>query len=434
MSHSKKNKLENEAKLAIDELGPGLITGISDDDPSGIATYSQTGAQFGFAQLWTALYQIPLLIAVQEACGRIGAVTGQGLSGVIKTYYSKKLLVLMVSLVVVANIINIGADIGAVAAAMQLIMPAPFWLYATVSTLIIVLIEVFLSYKQYSKVLMFCGLTLLAYPLTAIFVPQPWGEIIKATFIPKIEFTPEYLFIIIGVMGTSISPYMFFWQASEEVEEEQAEGIKYSKRGRPIISKKFLENMRMGTFIGMTITHLGQWFIMIIAATILFKNGVHDIATAADAAKALEPLVQSFPNSGYIAKVIFAIGIIGLGFLGIPVLAGSAAYAMSEAFGWSEGLSKKFKDAHGFYGVIIGASFIGLLLNYLGINPMKALIYTAVINGLTAVPLLFLIAHMNGSKKILGTRTGGPLSNLLLWATAILMSLAAMGLIYSGFN
>lgn len=419
----------------IGQIVPGIITGISDDDPSGIATYSQTGAQFGLAQLWTSLYQIPLLIAVQEACARIGATTGMGLAGVIKQYYSKKILAFMVLLVLIANVINIGADIGAVAAAIQLIFNAPFWLLASVCTFLIIGLEVFLPYRHYSKILIIFGLCILSYPLTTFMVHQDWGKILIATFVPKFEFNTQFLFIIIGVMGTSISPYMFFWQASEEVEEEEEEGVKHTKNGRPIISRLFIDNMRFGTIIGMITTHLGQWFIIITTATILNANHVTNIATAADAARALEPLVQSFPNSGYLAKIIFAIGIIGLGFMGIPILAGSAAYAISESMGWKEGLNRKFSEARGFYSIIIIACLIGLILNYIGIDPIKALIYTAVINGFAAVPLLFLIGHINGNKKIMGARIGGPLSRFFVWLTAAIMLVAAIGLVasYCGF-
>lgn len=407
-------------------LGPGIVTGAADDDPSGIATYSQTGAQFGFGQLWTSLYQIPLLIAVQEAVARIGAVTGKGLAGVVKDNFSRKALYFIVTLVLLANILNIGADIGAVASAIQLVLPVPFGITCVVIALMIASFEIFISYKQYAKFLKWLSLALLAYPVTALLVHEPWGEIFHATLVPHITFDFNFLFIITGVFGTTISPYMFFWQSSGEVEEEIGKHMLAQRGGKPRLTKKFIRDMRVDTVFGMIAAELGQWFIIITAATVLFAHGITNIDSAADAAKALEPLVQSFPNAGFLAKAIFAVGIVGLGFLGIPVLAGSAAYALSEAAGWKEGLYRKFTKAKGFYGVIIVATFVGLLINFLGINPMKALVYTAVFNGVTAVPLLFFIAKVNGSEKILGEYRGKIVSRTLLWVTFAIMALGAI--------
>lgn len=414
-------------------LGPGVVTGAADDDPSGIATYSQTGAQFGFGMIWTAFYQIPLLLAVQEACARIGAVTGKGLAGVVKENYSKKILFGVVFLVVIANTINIGADIGAIATSAELVFDLPFAFYAVMSALIIVLLEVFVSYKNYAKFLKWLTLFLAAYVLTALLVKQPWGEIFRATFIPHIEFSFAFLFIATGVFGTSITPYMFFWQASEEVEEEIVHHNLSQNGGKPRGLKKFLHNMRIDTTVGMLAAEIAQWFIIITTATILFGNGITNINTAADAAKALEPLVQSFPNAGQIAKIIFATGIIGLGFLGIPVLAGSAAYAMSEAFGWKEGLYRKLRQAKGFYGVIIISTLVGLLMNFIGIDPIKALVFTAVFNGVAAVPLLFVIARINANEKILGEYRGKALSQIFVWVTFTVMASAAIAMFYALF-
>ncbi len=412
-------------------LGPGLITGAADDDPSGIATYSQTGAQFGFGQLWTALYQIPLLLAVQECCGRIGAVTGNGLAAVVKQYYGREVLICVVLLVTVANIINIGADIGAVAASAKLVIDAPFWLFALLTTVLIITLEIWMSYPTYARVLKWLTLALVSYPATTFLVDAPWGQILYATFVPHIEFTFAFLFIITGVFGTSISPYMFFWQASEEVEEEIAQGLKTSGDGRPLLPKDFTRNIQVDTTIGMIASELAQWFIIITTGTVLFGNGIKTINTAADAAKALEPLVRSFPNSGQVARDLFAVGVIGLGLLAIPVLVGSAAYALAEAFGWKEGLSRKFGEARGFYGVIIAATGVGLILNFIGIDPIKALIFTAVFNGIAAVPLLFVIARINANRKILGTNCGGPLSQGFVWLTFAVMALAAVALLYT---
>ncbi|HZY60922.1 MAG TPA: divalent metal cation transporter [Edaphobacter sp.] len=428
---SEPKSLKKRVRWLFSILGPGIITGAADDDPSGIATYSQTGAQFGFGQLWTALYQIPLLLAVQETCGRIGAVTGKGLAGVIKKHYTRKILIGVVFLVAAANTINIGADIGAVAAAVRLIVNVPFWLVALATTLLLLLTEIFINYQTYAKVLKWLALALFSYPATALIVHQPWKEIFYATFVPHIEPTFAFFFIITGVFGTSISPYMFFWQASEEVEEQRAMKLRCNKDGQPRLPFRFIRNMRIDTLIGMISAELAQWFIIITTATVLFKHGTTTINTAADAAKALEPLVRSFPNSGEIAKGIFAIGIIGLGLLTIPVLAGSAAYAMSEAFGWKEGLSKKLRHARAFYGVIAAAMLIGLLLNFVGIDPMKGLVFTAVFNGIAAVPLLFLIAKINSNEKILGTNRGGAFSRIFVWVTFCVMGMSAIALLYT---
>ena len=412
-------------------LGPGLITGAADDDPSGIATYSQAGAQFGFGQLWTALYQIPLLLAVQEACGRIGLVTGKGLAGVIRDHYSRRILTGVVLLVVVANTINIGADIGAVAEASALVVDAPIWLLAVLTAGTVLLLEVFVSYRIYARYLKWLALALLAYPATALIIHQPWQEILRATLAPHIEFTFAFLFLITGVFGTSISPYMFFWQASQEVEEQIAQATPRDAGGRPLASRQRIADMRLDTTIGMLAAELAQWFIIITTASVLFRHGVHNIDTAADAARALEPLVQSFPNAGQLARTLFAVGIVGLGLLAIPVLAGSAAYALSEALNWKEGLYRKLGDALGFYGVIAAATLVGLGLNFVGANPIKALVFTAVFNGVAAVPLLYLIARINGDKAILGENRGGLLSRSFVWLTFGVMAVSGVALLFT---
>ena len=412
-------------------LGPGVITGAADDDPSGIATYSQTGAQFGFGQLWTAFYQIPLLLAVQEACGRIGAVTGKGLAGVIKLHYSRAVLVTVVLLVVIANTINIGADIAAVGEATNLVVPIPRALLVMITAVVVLGLEIFVSYASYARFLKWLALALLAYPATALIVKQPWGDIIYATFVPHVELTVSFLFIITGVFGTSISPYMFFWQASQEVEEEGARKIPLGTNGEPRLPRRFIADMRLDTAAGMCAAEAAQWFIIITTASVLYQHGVTNIQTAADAAKALEPLVRSFPNSGEIARTLFAIGIVGLGLLGIPVLAGAAAYALSEAFGWKEGLSRKWNDAPGFYGVITVATLVGLALNFTGVDPMRALVFTAVFNGVAAVPLLFIIARINGNGEILGANRGGSMSRLMVWVTFAVMALCCLALLYT---
>jgi NRAMP (natural resistance-associated macrophage protein)-like metal ion transporter len=412
-------------------IGPGFITGAADDDPSGIATYSQTGAQFGFGQLWTALYQVPLLLAVQECCGRIGAVTGKGLAGVIKQHYSRNILLAIVLLVLAANIINIGADIGAVAAAARLVYPAPFWLYALVTVAVVTSLEIWVTYPAYANILKWLALTLLAYVATALMVANDWGAILRATLVPHIEFNFGFLFIITGVFGTSISPYMFFWQASEEVEEEVAIAARAGQKGPLRLPPHFIHNMRIDTTVGMVASQLVQWFIIITTGTVLFAHGVKNINSAADAAAALEPLVRSFPNSGQLARDIFAIGVIGLGLLAIPVLAGSAAYALAEALDWTEGLSKKFGEARGFYGIILVATLIGLALNFIGIDPIKALVYTAVFNGIAAIPLIFVIAKLNGRADVLGEYRGGPLSRFFVWLAFVVMAIAGAALVFT---
>jgi NRAMP (natural resistance-associated macrophage protein)-like metal ion transporter len=412
-------------KKALKLLGPGVITGASDDDPSGIATYSQTGAQFGYGQLWTAIYLLPLLVGVQEACARIGVVTGKGIAAVVREHFSKPVLYVVILLVLIANTINIGADIGAMAAAANLLFSLPFVVFPILFTVLILTFEIFLSYKDYARVLKWLTLALLAYPLTALIVEEPWPAILRATFLPHVEFNFPFLFIITGVLGTTISPYMFIWQASEETEEERAAHL-ISKDGRPRINWGFIHNMRVDTLTGMLFSQIVTWSIIVVTATVLHAHQVTDVRTAADAARALEPLVHTFPNSGYITKVLFSTGIVGL--LSVPVLAGSASYAVSESFQWVEGLDQKLTKVRGFYGVIIVATIIGLLLNFIGVDPIKALVYSAVINGVVAVPLIVIIALIARNATIMGQYTSNWLSNLLLWLTFLGLGAAAIGM------
>ncbi len=417
----------NALKKFLRILGPGIITGAADDDPSGIATYAQTGVQFGYGQLWTALFMLPLLAGVQEACSRIGVVTGKGIAAVVREHFSKPVLYVVVLLVLIANTINIGADIGAMAAAANLLFPLPFVVFALLFTALILTLEIILSYKVYARILKWLTLALLAYPLTVFIVAEPWPTILRATFLPHIELNFPFLFVITGVLGTTISPYMFFWQASEETEEER-EAHLIGKDGRPRINWGFIRNMRIDTISGMFFSEVVTWAIIVVTATVLHSNGVTNIRTAADAARALLPLVHTFPNAGYIAQALFATGIIGLGLLSIPVLAGSASYAVSESFQWSEGLDLKLTKAWGFYGVIIVATLIGLSLNFIGIDPIKALVYAAVINGVVAVPLIFIIALIARNKNIMGQYTSGWVSNLLVWLTFVGMGAAAVAM------
>lgn len=353
-------------------LGPGIVTGAADDDPSGIATYSQTGAQFGFGMLWTAFYMLPFMVAVQEACARIGLVQRMGLGAVIREHYSRPILFGAVALVLVANIVNIGADLGAMAGAISLLIPWKSEIWPVFFSTIILILEISLEYKSYSKILKWLVCALFAYPLTLFIVHEPWITILKTSFVPHFELTFPFLFIITGVLGTTISPYLFFWEASQEVEELSAKG----KRDHSIhkITKEDILKLRFDNTLGMVFSEIATWSIIVVAATVLHESGIINIITASDAAKALEPLVHTFPNSGYIAKLIFSVGILGLGFLAIPVLSGSAAYALSEALGWKASLDLNFKKAKGFYWIISISTLVGLFLNFLGIDPVKALI------------------------------------------------------------
>lgn len=403
-------------------LGPGLITGAADDDPSGIATYSQAGAAYGFGQLWTIILCLPLMIAVQEACARIGSATSQGLVKVTSRQYSRTILFLVVGLVVMANIINIGADFAAVGASINLLIPLPIPFISTIFMLIVLGLEIFIGYHTYAKFLKVLALSLISYVAVALLVTNNWIDVFKATFIPQLQWNSTYWYVIVAILGTTISPYMFFWQTAEEVEESN-----YSKNNHK--RRREIGEIRQDTSIGMSVSQIGSWFMIITAAVVLHENGVTNIGTAADAAKALEPLVQGFPYAGTLAKILFAIGVIGMGLLGIPVLAGSVAYAVSEAFGWREGLDYKLKEAKQFYGVIIFATLAGWLITLIGIDPIKSLVFAAVINGLVAVPLIFIIAKISKSREIMGELSGGRLSRALLSLTFFVMLLCAMMLI-----
>lgn len=411
-------------------LGPGIVTGAADDDPSGIATYSQAGASSGFGFLWVFPVMYPMLLAVQESCSRIGAVTGKGLAAVIKENYSKKLLFMSVILVVVANTINIGADLGAMAATTQLFVDLPFGLLAVFYAVFIILLVVFVSYKRYAKILKWLAIALFSYPITAFLVGQNWPELFRNTFAVMPTINAETIYILVGILGTTISPYLFFWDTSEIVEEEISHHRLSTTGQTPKITKRFLKSIRLDNFFGMTLASVTAWFIVVVCASVLFQNGVHNINTASDAAMALEPLVQGFPNAGLIAKLIFSVGIIGIGLLAIPTLAGSSAYAISETLGWKEGLYRKFSKAIGFYVVIISATVVGLIINFVGIDPIQALIFTAVFNGIAAVPLLFMIAKVGNNENIMGIYKNGRLSNLFVRIAFVIMTVAVIALFY----
>ena len=402
-------------------LGPGLVTGAADDDPSGIATYTQTGAQFGYGQLWTALWMLPLVTGVQEACGRIGNITGKGLARNIKDLYSLRTLRVLVILLAAANVINIGADIGALGAAAALIIHIPVAVLMIGFTVLILALEIAVSYRRYAKVLKWLTVSLLAYPITALLVAEPWGEILKATFIPHIEFSAAFFYVITAVIGTTITPYMFFWQTSQEVEENA---------GRK--TRRSLRDLRTDNAVGMFISQAVAWFIIIVGATVLHTAQVTTINSAADAARVLEPLVKTFPHSGEIAQALFAIGIVSLGMLAIPVMAGSTSYALAEARGKPEGLDLKPKQGRYFYGVIAASMIIGLCLNFIGINPIHALVFAAVFNGVIAVPLIWYLNRIASDRRVMGDARSGWLSRTTLIITFIGMagSVVAMAVSY----
>lgn len=417
-------------------LGPGVVTGAADDDPSGIATYSQAGAIYGYGLLWLFPIMFPLLLAVQESCARIGAVSGGGLAALLKRYYSKKVLYSAVFLVVIANTVNIGADLAAMAATTQLLVPAaPATGLAIMFALVCVIMQILVPYKQYAKILKWLAIALFAYPITAFLVGQPWGEVIRQTFAPDIQLNSEMVYIIVGILGTTISPYLFFWNTSEVVEDEiEAHRLSTSSNGTlPRISKRFIRSIRIDNVVGMTLASLSAWFIVVACASVLHANGVTHIENAQDAAAALEPLVKGFPHSGLIAKVLFSVGIIGIGLLAVPVLAGSSSYAISEAIGIREGYYRKFRKAHGFYGIIALATLAGLLINFMQIDPIQALIFTAVFNAVASVPLLWMIYKVGNNVDIMGKYKNRLLSNIGVLLAFGLMAVATVVLFISLF-
>ncbi|HSX19454.1 MAG TPA: Nramp family divalent metal transporter [Candidatus Saccharimonadales bacterium] len=413
-------------KKVLSRFGPGFITGASDDDPSGIATYSQTGAQFGYTQLWTALFTFPFQTVIQEICGRIGIVTGKGLSGVIRKHYPKPVLYFSVTLLLFANTVNIGADLGAMASATQLLLGQSLVLWLLPMTVLTLILEVFVSYKVYSKFLKYLTFSLLAYIVTFFVVKQDWGQIAVSTLVPNLSLDRSYLLNLTAILGTTISPYLFFWQASEEVEEEVEEHkLKIMDHGVPKINKGDIRHMRFDTISGMFFSNIVMFFIIATAASTLGRGNIKDIATATQAAEALRPIAGNF------SSLLFAIGVIGTGLLAVPVLAGSASYAISETVGWKEGLYRKFKQAHGFYGIITIATLLGLLVNFTGIPPFKMLYYTAVLNGLIAPPLMVLILLVSSNPQIMGKYTNTKFSNITGIAITLMMFVASGFLLFS---
>ncbi len=411
-------------KIYAKSLGPGLITGASDDDPSGIGTYSQTGAQFGYAQLWTALFTFPLMAGIQEICARIALQTGGGLARTIRKYYPKPVLYFSVLLLFIANTINLGADLGAMAAATQLLLGLPFLVWLVTLTLIGVILEIFVDYKQYSRVLRFLTFSLFAYFLVPFVSQQDWGQALHGTLIPTVTLNKDYLLNLVAILGTTISPYLFFWQASQEIEEEIDEG-KTTVRARKGVTQIELKWMRTDVTFGMLFSNLVMWFIIVTTASTLFRHGITNIDSAPKAAEALRPIAGDF------AYLLFAVGIVGTGFLAVPILAGSAAYAIAETFKLREGLYLKLRQAPGFYSIIALSTLLGFAMNLIGINPIQALYYTAVLNGIVAPPLLLIIMLIANDRKIMKDKVNGRVSNTLGWIITLAMTLAAAALLVS---
>ena len=411
-------------KAFIKALGPGLITGASGDDPSGIGTYSQTGAQFGYTQLWTALFTFPLQAAIQEICARIALQTGRGLAANIRKYYPKPILYFYIFLLFIANTIGLGVDLGAMAASAQLLFGLPVFLWLALMTILTATLEIFIPYQHYAKVLRVLTLTLFAYILGAFFTSQDWGQALRNTLIPTFHSDPKYLLNLVAILGTTITPYLFFWQANQEVEEEIDEGKK-TETQRKGVSKTELKWMRADIASGSFLSNIVFWFIIVTTASTLNQNGITNIDSATKAAEALRPLAGDF------AYILFAVGIIGTGLLAVPILAGSAAYAVAETFKFREGLSLKPGQAPIFYGVIALATLVGAGINLVGINPILALYYAAVLNGLVAPPLLFMIMLISNNKKIMQNKTNGRALNILGWIATIAMGAAAVALLFS---
>ncbi len=418
----------HKTKRFFKRLGPGLVTGAADDDPSGIGTYSQAGAIYGFKLAWMMLFMFPMMTVVQEMAGRVGLVTGKGLARVMRENYSRWIVYGAVFLLVFANVINIGADIGAMAASAQLFIHIPYAALTILFTVTIVLLELLIPYKKYAKILKWLALSLFAYIITAFIISMPWGEVVHHTFVPHFSFDKEFIALIVALLGTTISPYLFFWEPSQETEEEIVHHWTTQSSELVKLSDRKVKNFRKDNFLGMFFSQLVAFFILITAAATLHAQGIFDIQTADQAARALEPLVKTFPHAGLVAQLLFAIGIIGTGLLAIPVLAGSASYAVSETIDIEEGLSRKVKRAKGFYGILAGATLVGLLINFVGISPIKALVYSAIINGVLAVPLILIILRISNNPKIMGEYRNRWVANTLGWVTFAVMAAAAIGL------
>ena len=400
-------------------LGPGLVTGASDDDPSGIATYSQAGAAYGLSTLWTALITFPLMASIQEMCARIGLVTSKGLAGTLKTNYSKPVLYLMLLFSFPAIVMNIGADIAGMGAVGNLLFPSIRATFFSIGfTIILLVLIIYLPYQKIASILKYLCLVLLVYLIVPFLYKQNWTAVLEATFIPKIKLDRDFISILVAILGTTISPYLFFWQATMEVEDK-----KKMKRDL-VVNKRIINEMRKDVDFGMLFSNLVMFFIILTTGSVLFNGGIHQIDTVEQAAQALKPL------AGSAAYLLFATGVIGTGLLAIPVLSGSLSYIVTESFGWKEGLDKKFPKAKAFYIIIAISLILGLSMNYVGISPIKALIYSAILYGLTAPVLIAIILHISNNKKIMGKNTNGRISNILGFAALGLMTAAGIILIY----
>lgn len=409
-------------------LGPGLTTGAADDDPSGVATYSQQGAKYGFQLLWLAPLTFPLMAVVQEICARIGLATGRGLAANIKKHFPKSVLYVTAFLLLMANSFNIGADLGGMAKATQLLAPSlPFWLLIFGFVILSLIMQIFISYAKYARYLKYLAVTLVVYIITAFTIKGfPWLEVLKHGITPTLSFSKEQFILITGILGTTISPYLFFWETSQEVEERKALG-KDTITQRQEISHRDIRKMRTDVWSGMFFSNLVMFFIVAVCGATLFKSGITNINSAADAAAALKPLAGNY------ASLLFAIGIITTGLLGIPVLAGGASYAVSESLGWREGLNLRFRQAAYFYGMIIFSMLIGLLINFIGLDPIKALIYAAVFNGLVAPVVMVLIMILSGRGEVMNHWKNGPWAKTIGWLATGLMIITGLITIYSLF-
>jgi NRAMP (natural resistance-associated macrophage protein)-like metal ion transporter len=399
-------------------LGPGLVTGASDDDPSGIATYSQAGAAFGLSMLWTALLTFPLMASLQEMCARIGLVTSQGLAGTLKANYSKPVVYLMLLFSAPAIVMNIGADIAGMGAVGNLLFPSIAATYFCIAfTAILLVLIIYLPFRKIAAVLKYLCIVLLVYMIVPFLYKQDWMLVLKSTLIPTIRFDKDFISILVAILGTTISPYLFFWQATMEVEDKKHKRIL-------LVNKRIIGDMKQDVDFGMFFSILTMFCILLTTGSVLFNGGIHQIDTVEQAAEALKPL------AGKAAYLLFAVGVIGTGLLAIPVLSGSLSYIVTETFGWKKGLDKKFHQARAFYVIIAISLILGLLLNYIGISPIKALIYSAILYGLTAPVLIAIILHISNNKKIMGTHTNGKMSNVLGFAALLLMSAASIVLVY----
>lgn len=413
----KKNSLLVKFKKFWKNLGPGLVTGASDDDPSGIATYSQAGAKYGLQLLWTAILTYPLMVSIQEMCARIGIVTKKGLTGTIKQYYPKYLLYIILAISFPSIVLNIGADIAGMGAVGNLLIPKiPAFLFSIIFTIILMYSIIFWSYNKIASVLKWLCITLFSYILIPFFIETNWLLVFKNALLPKFINDKDYYIMLVGILGTTISPYLFFWQASMEVEEANAKHL--------MVDKKVVTNMGEDVKGGMFFTTIVFFFIILTTGTVLFNAGIHHIDTVEEAAKALQPLAGDF------AYLLFALGVLGTGFLAIPVLAGSLSYMIAETFGWQEGLNKKFHEAPGFYITMVISLIIGLMIHFIGISPIQALIYTAVLYGITAPVLIALILHICNQKIIMGKFTNNKWSNIFGIITFLLMTVSSILLLY----